>query len=64
MGIHVETHGEVRKEMATEITGQPMANNFTQLEMELIAITAAISILEEETMDMQESLSKTQSTSS
>ncbi len=42
MGIHADTCNKVRKETATKIFGQPMANEITQIEKELIAIAAAI----------------------
>jgi hypothetical protein len=42
MGIRAKTREEVCKETATKIFGQPMANDLTQLEKELIAIAAAI----------------------
>jgi hypothetical protein len=42
MGIHTDTQDEVRKERATKIFGQPMANDITQREKELIAFAAAI----------------------
>jgi hypothetical protein len=63
MGLRTETRDELRKESVTKIHGQPTDHDITTLEKNLIAIAASIpSDSEEETMAMQESSSKPQST--